>query len=141
MSVTDPNSMQTRPGSVVVIQWLAYLQGGLAILAGILFLAFLDNDELRADLSRNQIVIAAIVAIAIGVITLWVATSFARGSQLAWVIVACVTLLHLGSAIAWLFWHPAHLIVGLIDIAIAFIIFYLAVLSPETREYFVRYGR
>jgi hypothetical protein len=140
MSVVDPTGPEMRPFSVVLVQWLAYMQGALTILGGILLLAFRNNVRVREDFTSTEVTIAAIWIIAIGLITLWVATSYARGSRTAMIVVGAVALLNLGSSLWWLFIHPAHVIAGLVNIALSAIIFYLAVLAPDTRDYFDRYG-
>jgi len=73
-------------------------------------------------------------------LTIWIATVYARGSRVALIVVGCVTLLNLGSSLWWLFIHSAHLVAGLVNIALSALICYCASLEPETREYFDRYG-
>lgn len=140
MSVVDPNAAQAKPFSVAVVQWLAYFQGAVTIVGGALLLAFRNNARVREDYTSTEITFAGIWLIIIGLITWWVATSYGRGSRLALVIVACVTLLNLGSSVWWIFIHPVHVVGGLINIALSAVIFYVAVLDRDTQDYFERYG-
>ena len=140
MTVIDPQGVSRKPGGVTLVQWLAYISGGLQILGGILFLTLRNDVEIRVHYSTTEVWIIAVVAIVIGLITWTVATSYARGSRLAMYLVGAVALLNLGSSIGYIFLHPAHVIAGLINIAISAVIFYLAVLAPSTRDYFERYG-
>lgn len=140
MSAVDPNIPQAKPFSVALVQWLAYFQGAVTIVGGVLLLAFRNNAEVREDYTSIEITFAGIWLIIIGLVTWWVATSYARGSRLALVIVACVTLLNLGSSVWWIFIHPVHVVGGLINIVLSAVIFYVAVLDPDTQTYFERYG-
>ncbi|MGI9052126.1 MAG: hypothetical protein ACR2HQ_05665 [Ilumatobacteraceae bacterium] len=40
----------------------------------------------------------------------------------------------------WIFIHPVHVVGGLINIVLSAVIFYVAVLDPDTQTYFERYG-
>src|SRR5829696_1365879 len=121
--MVDPMSPETRPFSVVLVQWLAYLQAAVTIFGGILLLGFRNNSEVRESLSSTEATAAGLWIIAIGLLTIWVATSYGRGSRLAMIVVGCVTLLNLGSSLWWLFVHPAHLAAGLVNIALSALIF------------------
>jgi hypothetical protein len=112
----------------------------VSIFGGILLLGFRNNAEVRESFSSTEASAAAVWIIAIGLVTIWVATVYARGSRIAMIIVGCVTLLNLGSSLWWLFVHPAHLVAGLVNIALSALIFYFAILDPQTRDYFDQYG-
>ena len=46
MSTVNPRNGVGRPPSVVILQWLAYFDGLLAIIGGILFLALRNDDAI-----------------------------------------------------------------------------------------------
>ena len=140
MSDVDPTGPELRPTSVLLVQWLAYLQAAITIFGGVLLLGFRNNAEVRESFSATEATVAGVWVIAIGLITIWVATSYAHGSRTAMFVVGAIVLLNLGSSLWWLFIHPAHFVAGLLNIALSAVIFYLAVLATETRDYFDRYG-
>jgi hypothetical protein len=139
MTTVTPRYDAGRPASVVILQWLAYFDGVLAILGGILFLALRDDDELAQNLTSTEVIIAGLIAIAIGVLTIVVATAFGRGSKVAWFLIAIVAALHFGQSISWLFLHPGHVITAIVSLLVSGIILYMAV-APETRDFFDRVG-
>ena len=138
--MTTINTPAIRPATVTIVQWLAYIQGALSILAGIFFFVYRDDEYIGPVYTTNEATIAGLIAIAIGLVTWWVATSYSRGSRLAMYLIGAVALLNLGSSIGYLFLHPAHIIAGIVNIVISAAIFYWAILARETREYFERYG-
>ena len=138
--MTIINTPAVRPATVTIVQWLAYIQGALSILAGIFFFVYREDEYIGPVYTTNEATIAGLIAIAIGLITWWVATIYARGSRLAMYLIGAVALLNLGSSVGYLFLHPAHIIAGIVNIVISAFIFYWAILARETRDYFERYG-
>jgi hypothetical protein len=140
MTTVTPRNDAGRPASVVVLQWFAYFDGLLAIVGGILFLTLRNDDELTNDLTSRQITMSGLIAIAIGVLLIVVATAFGRGSRLAWFLIAIVAALHLGESISWLFLHPGHVATALVSLVVSGVILYMA-LAADTRDYVDRGGR
>jgi hypothetical protein len=140
MTTVTPGNDAGRPASVVILQWLAYFDGLLAIVGGILFLVLRDDDELTNDLTSREITISALIAIAIGVLMVVVATAFGRGSRIAWFLIAVVAALHLGESISWLFLHPGHVATAAVSLIVSGVILYMA-LTTDTRDYIDRVRR
>ena len=138
--MTTVDTPAIRPATVTIVQWLAYIQGALSILAGVFFFIYRNDAYIGPVYTSTEASIAGVIAIAIGLITWWVATSYAGGSRLAMYLIGAVALLNLGSSIGYLFLHPAHIIAGIVSIVISAFIFYWAIIAPTTRDYFERYG-
>ena len=131
--MTTINTPAIRPATVTIVQWLAYIQGALSILAGIFFFIYRNDAYIGPVYTSSEATIAGVIAIAIGLITWWVATSYAGGSRLAMYLIGAVALLNLGSSIGYLFLHPAHIIAGIVSIVISAFIFYWAISLPDPR--------
>ena len=140
MTTVTPGNDAGRPASVVILQWLAYFDGLLAIVGGILFLTLRNDDELTNDLTSTEITISGLIAIAIGVLIVVVATAFGRGSRMAWFLIAFVAALHLGESISWLFLHPGHVATAAVSLIVSGAILYMAI-APDTRDYVDRVRR
>ena len=77
--MTTINTPAIRPATVTIVQWLAYIQGALSILAGIFFFVYRNDEYIGPVYTTNEATIAGLIAIAIGLVTWWVATSYAVG--------------------------------------------------------------
>jgi hypothetical protein len=92
-----------RPGGVTLVAVIAWINGVLAVIGGILILIAGTAEGSTAAVA------AAWVGIVIGVITILVGVGLLRGSNLARIIATIVFVLNLGSAIFTAFSAPGQL--------------------------------
>jgi hypothetical protein len=92
-----------RPGGVTLVAVIAWINGVLAVIGGILILIA------GADEGFPAAVAAAWIGIVIGVITILVGIGLLRASNLARIIATIVFVLNIGSAIFTMFSAPDQL--------------------------------
>lgn len=97
-----------RPGGVTLVAVIAWINGILAVIGGIIILAA------GAEEGFPGAVAAAWVGIIIGVITILVGVGLLRGSNLARIIATIVFVLNIGSAIFTIFAAPGQLWSGIV---------------------------
>ena len=92
-----------RPGGVTLVAVIAWINGVLAVIGGIIILVA------GADEGFPAAVAAAWVGIVIGVITILVGVGLLRGSNLARIIATIVFVLNIVSAVFTIFAAPGQL--------------------------------
>jgi hypothetical protein len=95
-----------RPAGVTLVAVLAWIEGALNVLAGVLLLAFQHEPSVQnAWSSQSSLITSAILTILFGVVVLLIAGGLLRGSSGARVVVTVVQVLSIiaDAFTAWAF--------------------------------------
>jgi uncharacterized membrane protein len=118
-----------RPGGVTLVAVIAWINGVLGVITGILLLTGGSAAEAPA------VTTAAWVTIVIGIITILVGVGLLRGSNLARIVATVVFVLNLVNAIWTMFAVPGQLWVAIINALLA-IIGLVLLYSARANEFF-----
>ena len=118
-----------RPGGVTLVAVIAWINGVLGVITGILLLTGGSAAEAPA------VTTAAWVTIVIGIITILVGVGLLRGSNLARIVATVVFVLNLANAIWTMFAVPGQLWVAIINGLLA-IIGLVLLYSARANEFF-----
>ncbi len=118
-----------RPGGVTLVAVIAWINGVLGVITGILLL----TGGSAAD--APAVTTAAWVTIVIGIITILVGVGLLRGSNLARIVATVVFVLNLANAIWTMFAVPGQLWVAIINALLA-IIGLVLLYSARANEFF-----
>ncbi len=118
-----------RPGGVTLVAVIAWINGVLGVITGILLLTGGSAAEAPA------VTTAAWVTIVIGIITILVGVGLLRGSNLARIVATVVFVLNLANAIWTMFAVPGQLWVAIINALLA-IIGLVLLYSARANEFF-----
>jgi uncharacterized membrane protein len=91
---------QSRPVGVTIVAVLAWISGFFSILGGILML--ISGLEV-ASMSREALIIAAVISIIIGIVVIIVSFGLFRGSNVARIITTVVFVLNIVNAVVQIF--------------------------------------
>ena len=117
----------TRPGGVTLVAVIAWINGLLALIAGIIVLTAGGGDAALATVGWVQVVI--------GVITILVGIGLLSGNNLSRILATIVFVLNLGSAIYVMFAAPGQLWSAIISGLLALIGLVL-LYSARANEFF-----
>ena len=118
-----------RPGGVTLVAVIAWINGVLGVITGILLLTGGSAAEAPA------VTTAAWVTIVIGIITILVGVGLLRGSNLARIVATVVFVLNLANAIWTMFAVPGQLWVAIINALLA-VIGLVLLYSARANEFF-----
>ncbi|QDZ13633.1 DUF7144 family membrane protein [Humibacter ginsenosidimutans] len=115
-----------RPAGVTLIAVLAWIEGALNIVAGIVLLVFKNEPSMHiAGVSESSLITSAILTILFGVVVVLVAGGLLRGSSGARIVVTVVQLLAIaGDAFtAWAYpdqfaWSAVSALISLLIIVL-----------------------
>lgn len=127
-----------RPIGVSVIAIIAFIQGTIAILAGIGLLVERNNDSLLAHIGRgsDSVTSYGIGGLIWGVLILLVGYGLWKGANWGRIAVAILELLYLAGGVWLLFaWNGYYLWQGIWQILIALFVLYL-LFNPRADEFF-----
>ena len=116
-----------RPGGVTLVAVIAWINGLLALIAGIIVLTAGGGDAALATVGWVQVII--------GVITILVGIGLLRGNNLSRILATIVFVLNLGSAIYVMFAAPGQLWSAIISGLLA-IIGLVLLYSARANEFF-----
>ena len=125
--------MAARPGSVTFVAVLAYINGILNIIGGILVLFTRDRMANGNGSALAGITTAAIISILLGVIVVIVARGLLRGSSGARAVVTIVMIIDILNGVLMLF--TAQLVSGVIQILWSLLIIVL-LFTRRANEFF-----
>lgn len=91
---------QSRPVGVTIVAVLAWISGFFSILGGILLL--ISGLEV-ASMSREALIIAAVISIIVGIVVIVVSFGLFRGSNVARIITTVVFVLNIVNAVVQIF--------------------------------------
>ncbi|MGK3950986.1 hypothetical protein ACLKM7_01540 [Microbacterium sp. I2] len=91
---------QSRPVGVTIVAVLAWISGFFSILGGILLL--ISGLEV-ASMSREALIIAAVISIIVGIVVIIVSFGLFRGSNVARIITTVVFVLNIVNAVVQIF--------------------------------------
>lgn len=131
--------MSKRPIGVSVLVFLVWLQALLQIVAGIALIFVRDQSDVLSEtsLSSDDLLVVAIAAIVIGLITALVASALGRGSNFARWLVAIVTALNLAGGIYQLTAvHGKNEASGIVSIIVALLVLFILFGERGSREFF-----
>lgn len=128
-----------RPIGVTVIVVLMWIQGLLAVAAGLILLIERDDQSVRdqLDWTSSGITGSAIGLIVFGAITVLLAVGLGRGSNVVRFLVGIVSFLHLAGGIyIAIWWDGSARTSGIVQAAIAAAILFILFGSRSSQEYF-----
>jgi hypothetical protein len=120
------NAAARRPAGVTLIAVLAWIEGALGIVAGIVLLVFRNEPSVQVEgASESALITSAIFTILFGVVVVLVAGGLLRGSSGARIVVTVVQLLAIvGDAFtAWAYpgqfaWSAVSALISLLMIVL-----------------------
>jgi hypothetical protein len=120
------NAAARRPAGVTLIAVLAWIEGALGIVAGIVLLVFRNEPSVQVEgASESALITSAIFTILFGVVVVLVAGGLLRGSSGARIVVTVVQLLAIvGDAFtAWAYpgqfaWSAVSALISLLIIVL-----------------------
>jgi hypothetical protein len=120
------NAAARRPAGVTLIAVLAWIEGALGIVAGIVLLVFRNEPSVQVEgASESALITSAILTILFGVVVVLVAGGLLRGSSGARIVVTVVQLLAIvGDAFtAWAYpgqfaWSAVSALISLLIIVL-----------------------
>ena len=118
-----------RPGGVTLVAVIAWINGVLGVITGILLL----TGGAAAD--APGVTTAAWITIVIGIITILVGVGLLRGSSVARIVATIVFVLNLANAIWTMFAVPGQLWVAIINALLA-VIGLVLLYSARANEFF-----
>jgi hypothetical protein len=118
-----------RPGGVTLVAVIAWINGVLGVITGILLL----TGGAAADAAA--VTTAAWITIVIGIITILVGVGLLRGSNVARIVATIVFVLNLANAIWTMFAVPGQLWVAIINALLA-VIGLVLLYSARANEFF-----
>ncbi|MEX0755180.1 MAG: hypothetical protein WD556_08715 [Actinomycetota bacterium] len=136
-------SVARRPGVVTFIGIILYIQAILAVVAGVVMLAFKDriSDALEQGataLSNDSVLVSGIVELVVAVLLFAVAAGIMRGSRGWRTFVGVVEAIRMASALFLMIWHHSGGIVssGFVTILIGVFVLWALYVHPASEEYF-----
>lgn len=131
--------MSRRPFGVSVLVFLVWLQAIVQIAAGVILIFVRDQSDVLSEtsLSSDDLLIVAIAAIVVGLITALVASALGRGSNFARWLVAILTVLNLAGGIYQLTSvHGKNEVSGIVSIVVALVVLFILFGERGSREFF-----
>ena len=123
--------MKTRPVGVTVVAVLAWIEGALQVLSGILLL--FASGAVRTSGAHTALIVVAIVTIVIGIVIIVVANGLLNGSRTSRALITISTVLSLASAVYSIVQH--QYVSGVLNALIAVVIVAL-LWSKRATEFF-----
>jgi hypothetical protein len=130
-----------RPGVVTLIGVVLYIQAFLALVSGIVGLAFRNRLDTvvvnNAEITKNGIIFTSIWELILAVVLFFVASGIMRGSRGFRMVVAIVEGIRIVSSMGFMLYHHdgAYVEGGLISIAISVFVLW-ALYHEKADEYF-----
>jgi len=125
---------QSRPVGVTIVAVLAWISGFFSILGGILMI--ISGLEV-ASMSREALIIAAVISIIVGIVVIIVSFGLFRGSNVARIIVTVVFVLNIVNAIIQMFTGTQSLWTALLS-ALPSIIGVILLYTKSANAFFTR---
>ncbi|WP_019180954.1 hypothetical protein [Microbacterium yannicii] len=125
---------QSRPVGVTIVAVLAWISGFFSILGGILMI--ISGLEV-ASMSREALIIAAVISIIVGIVVIIVSFGLFRGSNVARIIVTVVFVLNIVNAVIQMFTGTQSLWTALLS-ALPSIIGVILLYTKSANAFFTR---
>ena len=125
---------QSRPVGVTIVAVLAWISGFFSILGGVLMI--ISGLEV-ASMSREALIIAAVISIIVGIVVIIVSFGLFRGSNVARIIVTVVFVLNIVNAIIQMFTGTQSLWTALLS-ALPSIIGVILLYTKSANAFFTR---
>jgi uncharacterized protein YjeT (DUF2065 family) len=128
----------SRPASVTLLMVLTYINGALAVISGIVLLAFAGNRAAQdaMDVGAGQIRVFGIFEIVVGLIVLAVASALGRGSSGARMLVTVIQVISLAAAVYAVFAYGSGRISSVIGGAVVSLVILWLMWNRKANEFF-----
>lgn len=133
---TEPT--RTRPGGITFVVVLAYLASIFVVLEGILIMIDADElaQQLRSGMTEDQLMVAGIVTVVIGVIGILLTGALARGSNVVRILFAVWISFQIAAGLYGVVAHPGvQRGAGIVPLVFGIVILYL-LFNRSAHDYF-----
>jgi hypothetical protein len=131
---------RTRPGGVTFVVVLAYIGFIFEILSGILVMIDADevSQQLRSGLTEDQLLVAGIVIVVLGVIGILLTGALARGSNVVRILFAIWIVFQIVGGLYTVIHHRGYQSgAGLVPVVLGIVILYF-LFNARAHEFFER---
>jgi hypothetical protein len=137
---TDAEGMRVRPGGVTFVAVLAYIVSIFTILDGLFVALGADEplNQVKAGASKNELIWAGIVMMAIGVIGVLLTGALARGSRVVRVLFTIWIAFQIaGGLSAMISYQGEERLTGVVPFVLGIVVLYL-LFNEKAHDFFAK---